>query len=412
MKKITLPFTILFLVFGALSTAQTVPGICDAGTLVAQETSTSLPLELDGTGDFTVDCVDDPNILTFDIAETGIIGSTTSLSQVVFDIEHTWSGDLEISLVSPAGTSIVLTDNNSGDTDNAYFFTNFADGGEDITTATPPYTGSVFQPQGGNFADVFDGESITGSWELRICDTEGGDTGAVTFAGIVFCNPIPPANDFIDDAIDVDEAGFPFTDAAVNFPTATGDVVPNDTNCGTGASLPIVWYKFTATEEGTATATITTPASDNSNALVIFYNAPDENATLGDLLFEDSGTNECPNLITTSIETVPGQTYYLLVINVNTVSDVVIEFDDNLSIDEQAFDGFEYFPNPIQDILNLNAQTPIEKISIYTLSGQKVMEHTNITTTTQLHMTALSSGIYLMKATINGQEGTFKIIKQ
>jgi len=168
MKKITLPFTILFLVFGALSNAQTVPGICDAGTLVAQETSTPLPLELDGEDDDTIDCENDPNIITFDIAETGIIGSTTSLSQVVVDIEHTWSGDLEISLVSPAGTSIVLSDNNSGDTDNAYFFTNFADGGEDITTAPPPYTSSVFQPQGGNFADVFDGESITGSWELII----------------------------------------------------------------------------------------------------------------------------------------------------------------------------------------------------------------------------------------------------
>jgi len=148
MKKITLPFTILFLVFGALSNAQTVPGICDAGTLVAKETSTPLPLELDGDDDDTIDCENEPNIIAFDIAETGIIGSTTSLSQVVFDIEHTWSGDLEISLVSPAGTSIVLSDNNSGDTDNAYFFTAFGDGGEDITTAPPPYTGSVFQPQG------------------------------------------------------------------------------------------------------------------------------------------------------------------------------------------------------------------------------------------------------------------------
>lgn len=414
MKKITLPLTILFLVFGALSNAQTVPGVCDAGTLVAQETSTSLPLELDGTNTQTVDCENEPNIIAFDIAETGIIGSTTSLSQVVFEIEHTYSGDLQIALGSPAGTTILLTANNSGNTVDAYFVTTFGDGGEDITTAMPPYTGSIFQPQGGNFADVFDGESITGTWELIICDTADLDTGAVTFAGIVFCNPIPPSNDLIENAIDVDEAGFPFTDAAVNFPTATGDTIPNDTNCGTegGNPVPAIWYKFTATEEGTATATITTPASNNSNALVIFYNAPDENATLGDLLFEDSGTNECPNFITTSIETVPGQTYYLLVINVNTVSDVVVEFDDNLSIDEQALDGFTYFPNPVQNTLTLNTQTPIEKISIYNLSGQKVIEQTNTTTTTQIDMTTLSSGIYLMKATINGQEGTFKVLKQ
>ncbi|WP_299681320.1 proprotein convertase P-domain-containing protein [uncultured Dokdonia sp.] len=413
MKKITLPLTILFLVFGALSNAQTVPGVCDAGTLLAQETSTPLPLELDGEDDITIDCENEPNIIAFDIAETGIIGSTTSLSQVVFEIEHTYSGDLEIALVSPAGTSIVLTDNNSGNTVDAYFVTTFGDGGEDITTATPPYTGSIFQPQGGNFADVFDGESITGTWQLRICDTTDLDTGAVAFAGIVFCNPIPPSNDLIENAIDVDEAGFPFTDAAVNFLTATGDVIPNDTNCGTGGNpVPAVWYKFTATEEGTATATITTPASDASSALVVFYNAPDENATVGDLLFEDSGTNECASFITSSIETVPGQTYYLLVINLDTASDVVIEFDNNLSIDEQAFDGFEYFPNPVQNTLTLNAQTPIEKISLYTLSGQKVIEQTNTTTTTQLDMTALSSGIYLMKTTINGQEGTFKILKQ
>ncbi len=413
MKKITLPITILFLVFRTLSIAQTLPGICDTGNLVAQETSTSLPLELDGAGDMTIDCENDPNILIFDIAETGIIGSTTSLSQVVFDIEHTWSGDLEISLVSPAGTSIILTDNNSGDTDDAYSNTVFADGGEDITTATPPYTNLLAQPQGGNFADVFDGESITGTWELRICDTAAGDTGAVIFAGIVFCNPIapPPPNDLIENAIDVDEAGFPFIDAAVNFPTVTEEVIPNESNCATGGAVPAVWYKFTATEEDTATATITTPASDNSNAIVIFYNAPNEDATLDDLTFENSGTNECPNTITTSIETTVGQTYYLLVININTVSDVTIDLD-TLSTDDNVFEGFSFFPNPVENVLNLQATQTIDQVSLYNISGQKVLDQTINATTRQLQVGNLTGGIYLMTVTSGNSSATYKVIKK
>jgi hypothetical protein len=96
---------------------------------------------------------------------------------VELDITHTWDSDITINLTSPTGTVLVLSDRNGGLDDN-YTDTVFADGGDDITTGTAPFTGT-FEPEGGTFADTFAGEEITGDWVLSVVDGFQGDDGTL-----------------------------------------------------------------------------------------------------------------------------------------------------------------------------------------------------------------------------------------
>ena len=102
------------------------------------------------------------------VAETGTIGNEYSIDNLMLDITHRFTGDLDINLTSPDGTTLILSNENGG-SGNDYIDTVFQDGGDPINAASPPFTG-VFEPQGGSFSDTFMGEEIQGDWTLTIID--------------------------------------------------------------------------------------------------------------------------------------------------------------------------------------------------------------------------------------------------
>lgn len=75
---------------------------------------------------------------------------------------------LQISLTSPAGTTLLLSAFNGAGGQN-YTGTNFITGGSDITTGNAPFTG-FWSPQGGDFT-VFDWEDADGTWVITVIDT-------------------------------------------------------------------------------------------------------------------------------------------------------------------------------------------------------------------------------------------------
>jgi len=153
----------------------------------------------------------------------------------------------------------------------------------------------------------------------------------------------PPPNDLIENAIDVDELGFPYTDSDINMEDANGEALTNTNGCDASPSLLSVWYKFTAFADGTVTGIVD---SDDPNATPVFYNAEDENATVDTLTFVESGTNSCTFESEKNIEAIAGQTYYVLVIS-STIASFTIDSDTVLSTDEAIIDGFTFYPNPV-----------------------------------------------------------------
>lgn len=82
-----------------------------------------------------------------------------------------------------------------------------------------------------------------------------------------------------------------------------------------------------------------------------------------------------------------------------------------LSVNNNALDGFSFYPNPTTDMLNLNSKKNIDSVTLYNLLGQKVMTSSVGATSTAISLSGLSSGAYIMEVIVNGSAGTFKVIK-
>lgn len=84
----------------------------------------------------------------------------------------------------------------------------------------------------------------------------------------------------------------------------------------------------------------------------------------------------------------------------------------NMSVNEIEFENFKFYPNPVENILNIQAQNPIEQITIYNLLGQEITETTPKKYQTQIKTNHWSAGVYLMKVKIKEVDKIYKIIKK
>ncbi len=232
----------------------------------------------------------------------------------------------------------------------------------------------------------------------------GGQTG--DFDLDMTCIPVPPPNDDIANSIDVDEIGCPFTDPAVPMPAATTEG-GNPTDCNIDGANG-VWYNITPDADGEITATITTPAGAS---FVNFFTAPDENAVETDLVLVDWWNNQCGPATSTTIPVVAGQAYYIFVVNTGGITDIEITCD-LLGIDDNTIEGFSYYPNPADETISLSAADTIEKVVVYNMLGQKMIDQAIDATISQVNVANLATGTYIMQVTVNGQVGSYHIIKK
>lgn len=117
---------------------------------------------------------------TINVPNTG----TISKLAIVLNITHTFTGDLDISLISPNATTFDVSSDNGGGGDN-YTATVFSsDSANPIASGTAPFTG-VFAPEQ-SFAPLI-GTSPTGNWQLSIFDDAGGDVGTLDTYKLVMC---------------------------------------------------------------------------------------------------------------------------------------------------------------------------------------------------------------------------------
>lgn len=137
--------------------------------LIVSYPSTAVPIAIIDGG-VIVDSVQASSLPT--ILSSGDIGS------VCLDIQHSFDGDLLISLISPQGTTLILSANHGGFEDD-YIATCFdMDAATSITTASAPFVGS-FLPEDPLGFDIFNGEDPNGYWKLVVEDVANGDVGAL-----------------------------------------------------------------------------------------------------------------------------------------------------------------------------------------------------------------------------------------
>ena len=178
MKKITLLlFAIAVTCFVTDMNAQTIPGT--TGPVPTVGTS--------GNAQFTAN-----------VALTGTIGTDYDIDNVtITSMNHTFDGDLDISLIAPSGEIMLLSGGNGGSADD-YIGTVFMNGNPCIESGGAPFTGT-WEPEGGLatnsegdcttdqvFATVFAGADVNGLWILNIEDNFGGDSGFMNAWDLTF----------------------------------------------------------------------------------------------------------------------------------------------------------------------------------------------------------------------------------
>ena len=119
--------------------------------------------------------ITDFHTATSEIQSTGLEGTVIDINVQLY-IRHSWNDDLDVFLMSPAGTRVeLMTD--IGESRDDFWGTIFDDEAEEYITDNFLSYGLTFQPEG-TLAD-FDGEDPNGTWSLVIKDDERWDTGTL-----------------------------------------------------------------------------------------------------------------------------------------------------------------------------------------------------------------------------------------
>ncbi|QJQ33409.1 DUF11 domain-containing protein [Sphingomonas lacunae] len=278
------------------------------------------------------------------------VGTSFTVSDVDLGVlaTHTWRGDMQITLQSPAGTRVQLVngDINAVDGDNFNVRLDDAvatlvntDGSTNHTTTAPPYQ-NQFRPNA--LLSAFNGQNSAGTWRLEICDLfPGADDGTFQRADLYLTqvpanyadlsltssvNNASPANGAtISYTLTVTNAGAP-SQAATGI--TVGNILPLGTsfvsasgsgsfNSGTGiwtvpnlapgASATIT---ITATVTASAGATITSFAEIRTSSLTDLDSTPNNGSVTEDddaqATFTVSGTRVAgtPPVLTCPLTTV------------------------------------------------------------------------------------------------------------
>lgn len=139
----------------------------------SESIATDTPITISNQGNVTYTSV-------LDITETG----TVSDVNVIINILHTWTADLDIFITSPSGTMVELSTDN-GSNGNNYTNTIFdAEATTPIGSSTAPFTGT-FLPEG-DLSTLY-GEPATGNWILTVIDDTGSDGGSIEVFKLDLC---------------------------------------------------------------------------------------------------------------------------------------------------------------------------------------------------------------------------------
>ena len=111
------------------------------------------------------------------------------------------------------------------------------------------------------------------------------------------------------------------------------------------------------------------------------------NTTTGEYTSLGSVNNDCAQIGLVSIEGLP------------------------TGISGNSLEGFSFFPNPPADILNLKFDKTINTVCIYDLLGQQIIKSHINSSNSQLDVSELKAGTYIMKVEMNGKTGSYKLIK-
>jgi hypothetical protein len=92
------------------------------------------------------------------------------------------------------------------------------------------------------------------------------------------------------------------------------------------------------------------------------------------------------------------------------LSEVKITATATQSIDDVSM-SFSVYPNPAKNTLNISAATAIDAVSIFDLTGRRVLQATPKAASFSLNVADLNKGMYLVSLKVGDKEMTTKLVK-
>ena len=258
---------------------------------------------------------------------------------------------------------------------------------------------------------VLSGWAINDDLIIQVYDYGTADE-EVTFCLEEYTPPPAPSNDDCANATLVDGA-LPYNNTQ-DATTATNNA-GFISDCALGMNDG-VWYTFTPITGGTVDIAITGVTGWDPE-IAIF------SGSCGTFVCEESadvgGTGSGESM--TGVAVVAGTQYFINIGHYNSSSDssegpftIDISTQDTvgLSVEDNVIQGFSLYPNPVNDRLHLTALDNIDELSVYNLLGQEVLRTQPKVLNTQVDMSNLPTGMYVVKVKVGQQLGSYRIVKE
>ncbi len=166
----------------------------------------------------------------------------------------------------------------------------------------------------------------------------------------------------------------------------------------------------------TATVNVTSAPTGNSAQTFCQGELVSQLKTIGsNVQWYDAATGG--NLIPGNTALVSGTTYYASQ-TVNSCESsnrlaVTATLGACLGLTENQIDALKLYPNPITDVLNIKHSSDIERVEMFTMTGQRLSTNAQKTNHYKLDLRNLSSGMYIVKVYLkNGESKAYKVIKK
>ena len=252
--------------------------ICPGGTVALVGSAGSSITTNSTSTNSTAGAFTDNADLIRTIAISGTNADANELISLELNLTHTYTGDLDITLQAPNGSTIILSDDNGGTGEN-YTNTVFSTSGGSIISGSAPFTGTYTPEQA--FSNLTG--SADGTWTLNIYDDAGGDTG--NFANFSITIPATSTSTVtyswsLDGGTTTMTTGASATSDALNSNSTITMTATNDGNSCTSTATASVTMNGLPSNSSVAISSASTPPRNNDDITATISTSDPESAAV------------------------------------------------------------------------------------------------------------------------------------
>ncbi|MBD3583515.1 Calx-beta domain-containing protein [Flavobacterium selenitireducens] len=350
------------------------------------------------------------NVTLTSSAATGNVWSNGATTQ---SITVSTSGSYSVSVdngsctsATSSTTTVTVNPLPATPTISASGATTFCEGGN-ITLTSSAATGNVWS-NGATTQSIT--VSVSGTYSVSV--NNGTCTSATSSTTTVTVNPLPATPTISASGATTFCAG---GNVVLTSSSSTGNVWSNGATTQSITVSASGSYSVSV-NNGTCTSATSAATSVSVNA------APDAGVSQAGGIVTATQTGATYQWFTCADVELAGETdqtfipavvgdYYVVVSNGDcTVTSECISVTE-LNTRDFGKNRFKLYPNPVNDILNIEYTETLTQISIFNIVGQQVISKNVSATSTQIDMSHLPAGTFLVKATSGSASQTFKVIK-